>query len=160
MKNHHKLFCFFAIMTCMRITFSTFWHSFQTDVVQHAQSFELGFIIIHWGSVACLSMIATSPSYFEFSCLFNEVSDIMLHFVLLASTSFVQHFHRLIQMIKVDGFCNLWWRWLVWLFNNLSLCWWFSFFQLFEDVLGIEEICLALHSYLVSDIPFLPPTEA
>ena len=33
----------------------------------------------------------------------------------------------------------------------------FFFFQLFEDVLGIEEICLALHSYLVSGISFLAP---
>ena len=30
------------------------------------------------------------------------------------------------------------------------------FFQLFEDILGIEEICLALHSYLVLGISFLP----
>ena len=33
----------------------------------------------------------------------------------------------------------------------------FLFFQLFEDVLGIEEICLALHSYLVLGVAFLPP---
>ena len=66
-------------------------------------------------------------------------------------------FTWLIWIVKADGFCNLWWRWLVWIFNNLSLCWWFSFFfQLFEDVLGIEEICLALHSYLVLGISFLP----
>ena len=61
--------------------------------MQHAQGFHLGFVIVHQGSVACLSMIATSPSYFEFSCPFDEVSDIMLHFVLLASIPFVQHFH-------------------------------------------------------------------
>ena len=73
--------------------FSHFWNSFQTAAVQHAQSFDLGFLIVHRGSVACLSMIATSPSYFEFSCPFIKVSDVMLHFVLLASISFVQHFH-------------------------------------------------------------------
>ena len=44
--------------------FSHFWHSFQTDAVQHAQSFDLGFAIVHQGSVACILMTATSPSYF------------------------------------------------------------------------------------------------
>ena len=68
MRSHCKLFCFFAKMTFMRITFSHFCHNFQREAVQHAQSFDLGFVTVHQGSVACLLMIATSPSYFKFSC--------------------------------------------------------------------------------------------
>ena len=40
---------------------------------------------------------------------------------------------------------------------GFSIIFLFVGLQLFEDVLGIKEICLELHFYLIYDIPFLPP---
>ena len=72
----------------------------------------------------------------------------MLHLVLLASIPFVQHFH--VTLMEMAGMASQ--------YFFLSVID-FLFYQLFEDVFGIEEICLSPHSYLVSDIPFLTPTE-